>query len=368
MKVAHLSTVHGVSDGRIVGKEARSLSAAGWEVVVILAHTTSEMLDDIRVIGVRRRERRLARITGAAFETMRVALREKADVYHFHDPELIPVGLCLRALGKKVVYDVHETNWATVAYKSYLPTWSRPALAWLIRNIELTASKYFSGIVAATPKIAEQFMDIETPCVTIQNFPKLTSKECERPFGRRGRIAIYAGVITEGRGLLEMVDAVNLLPESFGASLVLAGPIAPDALAKARTRPGWSRVVARGAFQAAELPQLLSKARVGLVVLQPMNNYKESYPTKMFEYMAAGLPVIASDFPLWRSILSEQDCGLLVDPSEPAAIASAMEYLLRNEEVAEQMGQRGREVALRRYNWETEERKLTAFYERFRLS
>jgi glycosyltransferase involved in cell wall biosynthesis len=358
--------VHGVGDNRIIEKEARTLAASGWEVVAIMAHDATEVMGAIRVVGVRRRKRRLARVTVAAFQTLLAALRESADVYHFHDPELIPVGLCLRALGHKVVYDVHETNSASVAYKSYIPRWIRPTLASLIRIIELRASSYFSGIVAATPAISEQFRAIPTPRVTVQNFPKLDPAQRDTLWDDRGQAAIYAGMVSESRGLLEMVDAVNLLDNSFSHPLILAGPIMPDALVKAQGRPGWKRVSAIGKYSIAELPDLLANARVGLVVFRPLSNHLDSYPTKLFEYMAAGLPVIASNFPLWRSIVGDYNCGLLVDPLDPEDIARAIQYLLTNDDVAKQMGARARELVWSNYNWVTEGRKLVAFYDHLR--
>ena len=364
MKVAHLSTAHGAGDTRIMEKEAGSLLRAGWDVVAILAHHTSETIGGIRVVGVPRQKRRLARATVGALRTMLAALREKPDVYHFHDPELIPVGLLLRVLGKKVVYDVHETNSETVEYKTYIPKTIRPLVAWLIRNLELTASKHFSGIVAATPKIGDQFKELQTPRVTVQNFPKLNPELSSAPLRNRSCAAIYAGVISEPRGLMTMVDAMSLLPESLAVHLILAGPMTPAARANAGARPGWKRVKEIGPFRPAALPELLSGARVGLVLFHPMSNHLESYPTKMFDYMAAGLPVIASDFPLWRSIMADHDCGLLVDPLSPTAIANAIEYLLTNEEAAETMGERAREMVWTTYNWETEERKLVAFYDK----
>jgi glycosyltransferase involved in cell wall biosynthesis len=98
------------------------------------------------------------------------------------------------------------------------------------------------------------------------------------------------------------------------------------------------------------------------VILHPEKSFITSQPTKLFEYMAAGIPVIASDFPLWRSIIQEAGCGILVDPLDTQAIAAAIEYLVSNPREAEAMGQRGRRAAEKQFNWANEEQTLLSFY------
>jgi len=126
--------------------------------------------------------------------------------------------------------------------------------------------------------------------------------------------------------------------------------------------PGWARVKYLRVLDRSSIANLLSRARLGLLVLQPEPNFWNAMPIKLFEYMAAGIPVIASDFPLWRQIIGEAGCGLLVDPQDPQAIARAMEYLLSHDAEAQAMGRRGRQAACELYNWKSEERILLNFY------
>jgi glycosyltransferase involved in cell wall biosynthesis len=160
-----------------------------------------------------------------------------------------------------------------------------------------------------------------------------------------------------------MITAMEILPEALGATLELAGEIRPEGLIYELTKlPGWKRVEFLGYIDHDSLPTLLNGVQAGLVVLHPVPQYPEAYPVKMFEYMAASIPIIASDFPLWRQIIQEAGCGLLVDPRDSRAIARAIEYLLTHPTEAALMGKQGRHAVESFYNWEYEERKLLQLY------
>jgi glycosyltransferase involved in cell wall biosynthesis len=308
---------------------------------------------------------RLSRILGSTLRACILATREKADLYHFHDPELIPVGLLLRLLGKRVVYDVHEDLPRQILSKYWIPRILRGVVAKAAALAEWVAAKAMSGIVAATPAIARRFPPHKT--VAVQNFPLLSEFALGEgtPYRERPMWVAYVGGITAIRGAVEMVRAMEHLPEDLGARLVLAGTFSPPELvAEVRKLPGWSYVDFLGWQGRDGISRLLRRARVGLVVLHPVTNYLDSYPVKLFEYMAAGIPVVASDFPLWREIVEGEQCGLTVDPLDPKAIAEAVRWLLEHPEEAEEMGKRGRKAVLAKYNWEREAEKLLDLYRR----
>ena len=367
MKVVHLSTVHSIADSRIMEKEASALVDAGWTVVVVLPHDKDEIQHGVRIVGVDKPSNRLTRATVTAVKVALKGLKERGDVYHFHDPELLPIGLALRTLGKTVVYDVHETHSATIAHRPYLPKWLRRPLAHIVKNLELVAARQFSGIVAATPAIEEQFRNIKTARVVVQNFPLLDGTDWNSRVRERNRrpVAVYMGAMSVGRGAITMVQAMGFVRSDLGVRLTLAGSITSELLEKLRAQPGFERVNVAGRLSRPQLNEILAEASVGMVVLHPEPNYVSSFPTKMFEYMVAGLPVIASDFPLWRSIVLSNRCGLVVDPLNPSEIAQAIEYLISHEAEAREMGQRGSDLVRREYNWSTEREKLIAFYRRF---
>ncbi|MEW6273927.1 MAG: glycosyltransferase family 4 protein [Bacillota bacterium] len=365
LKVVHLTSVHIPFDTRIFYKECRSLVGAGYAVTLIAPYNRDEEQEGVRIRAVPKPKGRRERMTRSVWQAYRAALAEKADVYHFHDPELIPVGLLLKLRGKRVVYDVHEDVPKQILSKEWIPRPLRRLVAGAAQVAEALASWAFDGIVAATPAIAKRFPPRKT--VIVQNFPILNELVAPEstPYQKRPANIIYVGGITAIRGIREMVQAMSLEPESLNARLVLAGAFSPPSLeAEVRGLSGWERVEFVGWQNRASVARLLGEARAGLTVLYPRPNYLEAWPVKLFEYMSAGLPVIASDFPMWRKIVQGEQCGLLVDPLDPAAIAKAIQWILEHPEEAEAMGRRGQKAVFDRYNWDTEAEKLIALYRR----
>jgi glycosyltransferase involved in cell wall biosynthesis len=232
----------------------------------------------------------------------------------------------------------------------------------MIEIIEILAYRFFSGVIAATPRIAERFGSGNR--VVIQNYPILsdfmvsTVAYVDRPYN-----ILYLGTISELRGISEAVTAVTLLPPHLNAKILLVGRFSPPSLkAKVEQLQGWSNVRYCGWQDRNEILDAMNLSRIGLVTLHPTTNYVDSYPVKMFEYMSAGIPIVISDFPLWRTILEGTECGLFVDPLDPKGIAAAVRWLLENPEEAEEMGKRGQKAVVERFNWESEAQKLIEFY------
>lgn len=118
-----------------------------------------------------------------------------------------------------------------------------------------------------------------------------------------------------------------------------------------------------GKINRTEVNALYGKARAGIVIYQPAQNHFDAQPIKMFEFMAAGLPVVASNFPLWKGILEGAECGICVDPQNADEVKNACVKLLNNPQLAEEMGRRGREAVLEKYSWNSEEKALLSLYE-----
>lgn len=365
-KIAHLTSVHPRYDTRIFLKMCTSLAKIpDYEVYLILADDLpDEVKNGVTIVSVGKPTGgRISRMIRTASKVYRKAVDLDCDLYHLHDPELLPIGMMLKCKGKKVIYDVHEDVPKQTLSKHYLPVMIRQPLAWMIGAVEWIGVKVFDAIVPATPKIAKRFSAHKT--VSIQNFPLLNELAgcLQTPYLKRPESFVYIGDITLIRGAREMVCAVWYLKTIANARLLLGGDFTPAMLHnELKELDGWPLVDYRGYLSRQQVADLLSNARAGLVILHPIINYLDSYPVKMFEYMSAGLPVIASDFPLWRRIIDDAGCGLLVDPMKPEAIATAMRWILEHPAEAEEMGKRGRSTVERVYNWESEAAKLKGMY------
>jgi glycosyltransferase involved in cell wall biosynthesis len=360
-KIRHLTSVHSIRDPRIFHKQCRSLAGLGHDVGLVACHERVEVIDGVRIVPVDRPRGRLDRMTRVAWRVYRAALREQADLYHFHDPELLWVGALLKLRGRRVVYDVHEDVPKQIMSKPWIPAWARPLISKSFMLVERLGARMVDGIVAATPTIARKFPADKT--AVVQNFPEASFARVDGagPQGERTDAFVYAGGLMEVQGVREMAQAFALLPE--GMTGTVAGTFHPPALEQEiAAMPGWRRVRFLGHVPRSEVAQAIDGARAGIVLNHPTANYVDAYSTKMFEYMARGLPVVCSNFPLWVDIVGGADCGIAVDPRSPSAIAEAIGSLNEDPELARRLGENGRRAIAERYNWEAELSKLEALY------
>lgn len=362
-----MTSVHHALDARIFHRECRSLARAGFQVTIIGPHPGDIVADRVQIKSIKQEKSRLGRMTRTVWRVYREARKQCADIYHFHDPELIPVGLFLRASGRRVIYDIHEDLPKDVLSKFYLPTWSRKAIAWIVAELEGAACGHFSALITVSPAIAERFRPLNRHTVIICNYPypeEVASKLDALPWEKRRNSVAYTGNMTALRAIREMVLAMAHLPENLPATLELAGnEVFEDVSGEEIHRhPGWARVVHHGVLDRLSTFRLLNQVRAGLVVYHPVPNHLEAMPQKIFEYMGAGIPVIASDFPFWRRMLGGIGCAIFVDPMDPRAISEAIEYVLRNPGDAEEMGRRGQSAMLEKFTWNTQAEELVRLY------
>lgn len=342
----------------------RSLAAAGHDVKLVVADGQgNDEKDGVRVLDVGKSNGRRDRMIGATRRVLRQALALDADVYHLHDPELLPAGLKLKRYGKRVIFDAHEDLPKQILSKPYLHPMLRGTISTLAGGFERFACRRLDAIVAATPAIRDKFIGLGIAATDINNFPMLGELEARVHWNEKVEEVCYVGGIFASRGIRELVDAIAFA--RAGVRLGLAGSFSErDVRTEVEKMPGWTRVDELGFLSRSEIREVLARSMGGLVTLHPTPAYLDSLPVKMFEYMSAGLPVIASDFPLWREIIEGNDCGICVDPLDPGAIAAAIDRLVDNPDRAREMGENGRRAIEERYNWGAEEKKLLALYEK----
>lgn len=373
MRIAHVTISHKVLDVRVFHKECRTLAEAGHEVHLLVPGPTPDERDGVRFHALPDVDRTTAyfwRVWRRLPEMHRLARAVDAAVYHLPDPSLIPLGLALKLRGAKVVYDAHEDR-PRQARTKYGAT-GRPIVAvvssllwWALEGV---AKVTFDRFVAATPTIARRFPARRT--VVVHNYPRTEEfddlpGDPPPPYAQRPNHVVYAGGLHRYYGIREAVEAMALLPARLDARLVLIGDFRRAHAGYRRelqSLPGWRRVVHLGHLPREDLREHMANARVGLTLLGARPEHVHAIGNKTFEYMAAGIPVVATDFPVWRRVVGDEGAGLTVDSRDPARIAAAIQHLLEHPDEAEAMGRRGRAAVAARYNWDQEAAKLLELY------
>lgn len=361
-KICHLTSAHEYDDSRIFWKECRAAAEAGFETHLIAPDAPIEMKEGVHLHGLGSPiPHRLRRMTAVVQWVYQLARNLNVDLYHFHDPELLPVGLLLKLQKKKVIYDVHEDYPQAVIDKEWLPKCTRSWVAQLTASLEKFVARRMDLSVVVTSHIQDRFLNMGCKTGVIHNYPLLNEFfSPELDWGKKERAVCYAGGINEIRGFFEMVAGIGMTE----GKLLLAGWFeSPSDREKARALAGWQQVEDLGMISRKKVGEIYGKSIAGLVLYHPAGNHVKALPAKMFEYMAAGIPVICSNFPLWQEIVTDNQCGICVDPLNSGEIAAAIRYLLDHPEEAQSIGKNGRRAILEKYNWETESKKLLTMYE-----
>lgn len=368
-KICHFISAHDWNDDRVFLKECQSLAKNGYEVYLV-AEGVSREIEGVHVVGCGDKPTgRKARILDFAKIVYEKAKSLDCDVYHFHDPELLPYGIKLKKAGKKVIFDSHEDVPAQIMSKYWIPAPLRWIVSKMYKSYESYAVAKFDAVVAATPAIAEKFHGRAKSIVVINNYPRLDDIVFQtKPFYERPANICYAGGLDEIRGGLVMVEAMDGVDD---VQLVLAGSCddniknlaLKNRMLDVHDKEGSSGIKFLGRISRKQVNDLYGNSRGGIVLYQPEPNHINAQPIKMYEYMAAGLPVVASNFPLWKEIIEDCGCGICVDPTSADEVREACIRLVTNPDLCREMGLAGRKSVMEKYNWNIEEKKLVELYD-----
>ncbi|RKE59502.1 glycosyltransferase involved in cell wall biosynthesis [Dietzia kunjamensis] len=361
--IAHVTTVHPLTDNRILRKECRAGVKYGFRVTLIGPGSpidgSSIIEPGVDVVRTKFAPGRVRRAVIGSVRIYRELRRLSPDLVHGHDPELLPALLLYRVLNPKkaVSYDAHEKLAGQIAGKPYIPRLLVPLVSSLSVRAVGVLTRGLHGVVCATSPIAETISN-ERTCV-VQNFPWLDDLPASERQSTDGEfVACYVGAISEERGLSAMIAAVRR--STLCNRLLLAGPATP--FAQSIIDQNRDIVDFRGRVDPARVPELIAESAVGLAVLRSIPNYVDSQPTKVFEYMAAGVPFIVSDFEYWQKLFGACECGFFVDSESVQDIAESIDTLARDRERAVQMGANGQAAFESCFNFETQAKLLAEFH------
>lgn len=371
MRICILSSVHSALDNRVFYREARSLHIAGYDVTLIAIHEKTEVRDGIRIIGLPRTLRWKRPLLW--YKLLKLAQRINADIYHFHDPELLLISPILKIITQKpVIYDIHEVYPDFIKVKDYLPVWVRYPIAWIFKFIEPILARFQDGLIFSDDEIALAFKGISIPMVTLYNFP---SNEFIRDAIRNTKgieksesIIIYLGGIERNRGAKLMVDAFEyVLQKKPDTYLLLVGHFMPPDLqieleSDITEREIQNSVKITGRVPFEKIGEYLIKASVGWLPWQPYAKNEKNIPTKLFEYMAYGLPIVSSSLSSTRPYIQDGENGYLVTPHSPIEHAEAILKIITDKNLNLKMGLKGQELVSSKYNWNKMEPRLLNFY------
>lgn len=366
MKILHISTVHRRYDTRIFLKQCKSLTGDVNHISLYVCDGLGkEKKDNVNIIdGGNNSGGRIWSMIMKPLKALSYSVKNKFDIYHFHDPELLPVGIILSVIGRNVVYDIHDEIDVQIYNKGWIPKPLRPLISSVFRLLERFGLKLFSGVIVVNQKMKDKYSEFTQAkkIRVVQNFPILNEAVQNINTEEEKNGYVFVGTISRQRGIDKILMAAKGLDSKY--SFKIAGSI-PDKNFATELEPllNNSNVDYHGFIEHKKSIELIKGAQAGLMIYQPDENYLNTYPIKLFEYLMCGVPVIASNFPYWEDFFNKYECGILVDPNDTDAIKNAFIWIKENEQQAREMGKRGRDIVLSNYTWDSQFENLIELYE-----
>jgi glycosyltransferase involved in cell wall biosynthesis len=366
MKICHIIIGHKSNDVRVFHKECTSLAKAGYEVYLV-AQGESTCKNGVNIIGTGDyKSSRFFKFLITPSKILKIALKIDADIYHLHEPVLLRFVKKFKQKGKIVIFDSHENTLEFISDKEWLTKYSRGVLQFFYNRYAINRMKVCDALITVTPHIFNTIKRFHDNVVLVTNFPKLAvSTESRERYEFKEREVIFTGGISSQWSHEYIIKAMKNIKD---LTYSVYGKGESSYLNYLKSICPKVKVVFHGNVEHDIVLEAQKKASIGVAIAQYSKNLGGVIGTlgntKLFEYMLSGLPVICTDFDLWKEIISRYNCGICVSPVDVNAITKAMKFLLDNPEKAKTMGENGQRAVLEEFNWTIEENKLIGLYQR----
>lgn len=359
IKICHVTSVHRAFDGRIFKKECKSLTSQ-YDVYLIASNVPDQIVDGVKLVGVPLPKSRMKRQFQLS-KVYKTAVRIDAEVYHFHDPELIPIASKLKKKGKKVIFDSHEDIPSDILEKKYIPKPFRKIISTIYSSYEKSKFKEFDALISVTPSIVDRLKTYNPMTFQVTNYPIYKDVAISE---KKENYVCFTGAISSTWRIDTLIKSID----EIDTKIVLAGPLSEVYKKELSSLKSWSKVDYRGFVDSSDVDEIQKNAIAGIAILKKGNLYGGQQGTvgntKLFEYMMNGTPVIATDVTLWKEIVEKNQCGICVDPYDESSISKAILYLQNNPDKVKEMGENGKKAIKEKYNWKEQETILLDLYDK----
>ncbi|TQV83006.1 glycosyltransferase family 4 protein [Aliikangiella coralliicola] len=367
--VCHVISGYFRNDARVFKRQCLSLKEAGYEVSILTNDgEPNEVLEGINIYACEQVWPRWKTLLFALYQFKKQALQIDADIYQLHSPELLPLGVMLKKMGKTVIYDAHEDMPAHILEKEWLPQVSRKFISVVVAKYMNRVYRKIDEIVSPHSHVVQKINEEIGKGVLVANFPliKALDPEVIENVANRDLILCYSGTVYAYSNQEATIEAISSIDN---AVYEVAGYMDEQHQQDLLAMPGSEKSKFHGRIDQVALRELYLRSLIGVVIYDYKLNLGHnlgSYGTnKIFEYMEAGLPIICTDYILWKEIIDEYKCGIYVKPGDVAAIASAINTINGDRELARTMGINARKAAEEKFNWVTEKKKYITVFNKY---
>ncbi len=366
MRICVLTTVHNPDDNRVFHKQVLSLRNLGYEVVYVAPNVTPGVRDGIEYVNYEKPANKFRRMLDF-YRVFKMVKGLDCKICHFHDVELIPVGLLLKKKTKiKVIYDVHEDYRNQMMNKYYLSPFFRKLLYRVVAWLENESNKRFDFIITADAGTRRYFDEEKSE--VLYNFPKLSDYEDICVDTEKEYDLVFLGSASKFIVDIMLHCTAKLKKQGYNIKTLMVRLLhftdSYHYVDNRKQELGLTdeEFVLIDRLPTKEIPHFLTKCKIGMIPLENLPKYANNIPTKLFEDMLCGLPVIASDLAPARSFMEGNEVGFLVEHNDVDGYAEKIKLLLEHDELREKMGNNGRRFVIEKCNWENEEKKLREIY------